>query len=40
MVVVIVRTQLRAVFEKTGTRRQADLVRLLSGAAPISRIIT
>jgi len=35
-----VRTQLRAVFEKTGTRRQADLVRLLSGAAPLGKIIT
>src|SRR3569623_979945 len=35
-----VRTQLRAVFEKTGTRRQVDLVRLLAGAAPVRKIIT
>lgn len=35
-----VRTQLRAVFEKTGTRRQADLVRLLAGAGPVTKIIT
>lgn len=34
-----VRTQLRAVFEKTGTRRQVDLVRLLAGAAPVSKVI-
>jgi len=32
-----VRTQLKAVFEKTGTRRQAELVRLLSGMTPIMR---
>lgn len=35
-----VRTQLRAVFEKTGTRRQVDLVRLLAGTTPVRKIIT
>ena len=30
-----VRTQLRAVFAKTATRRQSDLVRLLSGIPPV-----
>ena len=35
-----VRTQLRAVFEKTGTRRQVDLVRLLASAAPVHKVIT
>src|SRR3569833_1476201 len=32
-----VRTQLRAVFEKTGTRRQVDLVRLLAGTTPVRK---
>jgi DNA-binding CsgD family transcriptional regulator len=35
-----VRTQLRAVFEKTGTRRQVDLVRLLAGTTPVRKLIT
>jgi DNA-binding CsgD family transcriptional regulator len=32
------RTQLKSVMAKTGTRRQVDLVRLLLGAAPPSRL--